>query len=148
MVAQQHLVMLHHIIPLPCYFPGQRSKIIFPREQMIKLPNPAISGIIHASIQGTFQTSRHTAISQGCKCSLFEITVSQHRRGCGCPILGGVQGQNRWGPGQPDLVPDLVVGSPACSRELELNDLWGPFQPKPFYDSMKHYFAEMSDSFA
>jgi len=28
------------------------------------------------------------------------------------------------------------VGGPACGRGLELDDPWGPFQPKPFYDSM------------
>ena len=31
--------------------------------------------------------------------------------------------------------PGLVRGVPAYSRGLELNDLKGPFQPKPFYDS-------------
>ena len=41
-----------------------------------------------------------------------------------------------WSPGQP-AVPDLEVGGPACGRELELGDPWGPFQPKPSYDSMK-----------
>lgn len=45
----------------------------------------------------------------------------------GCPIPGG-----GWGPGQPGL----VLGSPAHSRDLELDDLLGPFQPKPFHDSM------------
>lgn len=40
--------------------------------------------------------------------------------------------------GQPGLVLDMDVGSPACSRGgLELHDPWDPFQPKPFYDSMK-----------
>jgi len=34
--------------------------------------------------------------------------------GCGCPVPGGVQGQVGWGPGQPDLVLDVEVGSPAC----------------------------------
>jgi len=29
-----------------------------------------------------------------------------------------------------------VGGVPAYSRGLELGDLKGPFQPKPFYDSM------------
>ena len=41
-----------------------------------------------------------------------------------------------WGPGQPGLVPDLEVGGPACGRELELDDLHSPFQPKPFYNSV------------
>jgi len=40
---------------------------------------------------------------------------------------GGVEGQVGWGPGQSNLVPDLVAGSPACSRGLELGDPWGPF---------------------
>jgi len=35
-------------------------------------------------------------------------------------------------PGQPDP----VVRNTAQSTGLELNDLEGPFQPKPFYDSM------------
>ena len=34
------------------------------------------------------------------------------------------------------LVWWLVVGNPAQSRGLELNDHCGPFQPRPFYDSM------------
>jgi len=52
--------------------------------------------------------------------------------GCGCPIPGGIQGQAGCGSGQPGL----VVGDPAHSRELKLNDHCGPFQPRPFYDSM------------
>jgi len=59
------------------------------------------------------------------------------KRGCGCFIPGGVQDQVGWGPGQPGLVSDLQVGGPACGRELELDDRWGPFQPKPFSDPMK-----------
>ena len=54
------------------------------------------------------------------------------QRGCGCPIPGGVQGQDGWGPGQPGLVPDQEVGG----RGLEPDDPWGPFQPKSFDDSM------------
>lgn len=46
-----------------------------------------------------------------------------------CPIIGGVQGQDGWSPGQPGLVPDVVVGNPARSTRLELGDLGGPFQP-------------------
>jgi len=52
--------------------------------------------------------------------------------GCGCPIPGGIQGQAGCGSGQPGL----VVGDPAHSRGLELDDHCGPFQPRPFYDSM------------
>ena len=37
-------------------------------------------------------------------------------------IPGGVQGQVGWGSGQPGLVLDLEVGSPACGRGLELHD--------------------------
>ena len=52
--------------------------------------------------------------------------------GCGCPIPGGIQGQAGCGSGQPGL----LVGDPAHSRGLELDDHCGPFQPRPFYDSL------------
>ena len=53
--------------------------------------------------------------------------------GCGCPIPGGIQGQAGCGSGQPGL----LVGDPAHSRGLELHEHCGPFQPRPFYDSVK-----------
>ena len=40
------------------------------------------------------------------------------QRGCRCSVPGGVQDQVGWGPGQPGLVPDLEVGSPACGKGL------------------------------
>ena len=52
--------------------------------------------------------------------------------GCGCPIPGGIQGQAGCGSGQPDL----VVGNPAYNRGDKTNDKYGPFQPRPFYNSM------------
>ena len=58
--------------------------------------------------------------------------------GTGCPrrlwspISGGIQGQAGCGSGQPGL----VVGNPAHSKGLELDDHCGPFQPRPFYGSM------------
>ena len=56
--------------------------------------------------------------------------------GCGCPIPGGIQGQVGCGSGQPGL----VVGYPARSRGgLKLHDHCGPFQSRPFYDSMIIY---------
>ena len=33
-----------------------------------------------------------------------------------CSVPGGVQDQVGWDPGQFGLVPDLVVGGPACGR--------------------------------
>ena len=36
------------------------------------------------------------------------------QRGCGCPILGAVQGQVGWGPGQSGLVLNMRVSGPAC----------------------------------
>ena len=47
-------------------------------------------------------------------------------------LPGGIQGQAGCGSGQPGL----VVGDPTCSRGLKLDDHCGPFQPRPFYDSM------------
>ena len=59
----------------------------------------------------------------GGKCSLR----GRRGTGTGCPEKlwqhGGVQGQVGWGPGQPDLVPDLVAGNPDLDKGLELGDL-------------------------
>ena len=44
-----------------------------------------------------------------------------------------IQGQAGWGFEQPGL----EGGVPAYSRGLELGDLKGPFQTKPFYDSLE-----------
>ena len=41
-----------------------------------------------------------------------------------------MQGQAEWGFEQPGL----VGGVPVCSRDLELDVLKSPFQPKPFCD--------------
>ena len=38
------------------------------------------------------------------------------RRGCGCPVPGGVQGQFGWGHWQPGLMLNGEVGGPACGR--------------------------------
>ena len=48
-------------------------------------------------------------------------------------IPGGIQGQAGCGSGQPGL----LVGDPAHSRGLEPDEHCGPFQPRPFHDSMK-----------
>jgi len=48
--------------------------------------------------------------------------------GCGCPIPAGIQGQAGCGSGQPGL----LVGDPAHSRGVELDEHCGPFQPRPF----------------
>ena len=50
---------------------------------------------------------------------------------CVYPIPGGFQGQVGWGPGQPDL----VGGSPAHGRGLELDGLWCSLQAKLFSGS-------------
>lgn len=38
-----------------------------------------------------------------------------------------------WGPGQPNLVSDLVP-TLSIARGLEQDDLRGPLQPSPLYD--------------
>ena len=72
------------------------------------------------------------------------VTLEQVAQGgCGCPIPGGIQGQAGYGSGQPGL----VVGDPAHSRGLKLDDHCGPFRPWPFYDSMKikyHFYENIS----
>ena len=47
-------------------------------------------------------------------------------------LPGSIQGQAGWGCEQPGL----KGGVPAYSRGLELSELKGPFQPKPFCDYM------------
>jgi len=61
-------------------------------------------------------------------CSVFFFTQG----GCECPIPGGIQGQAGCGSGQPGL----LVGDPAHSRGLEWDEHCGPFQPRPFCDSL------------
>ena len=53
------------------------------------------------------------------------------------PHPGGIPGQAGCGSGQPGL----VVGDPAHSSGLKLDDHCGPFQPRPFSDSMILNFA-------
>ena len=48
------------------------------------------------------------------------------------PFPGSIQGQVGWSFEQPSL----EGGVPTYSWGLELDDLKGPFQPKPFYDSV------------
>jgi len=59
-----------------------------------------------------------------------EAVAQAAQRNCGCPTPGDIQGSIGWGLGHPDL----VGGSPAHGRELELGDLCCPFHPKSFYD--------------
>lgn len=40
------------------------------------------------------------------------------QRSCGYLIPGAVLGQVGWVPVQSDLEPDLVVGHPACGRDV------------------------------
>ncbi len=41
-----------------------------------------------------------------------EVLAQAAQSGCGCSVLGGVQDQAGWCPGQPGLVPDLEFGGP------------------------------------
>jgi len=66
------------------------------------------------------------------KMVLFYTQEQVAQGGCGCPIPGGIQGQAGCGSGQPGL----LVGDPAHSRGLKLNDHCGPFEPRSFHDSM------------
>jgi len=68
---------------------------------------------------------------------LYIIFITFAQQGCRCPLPESTQGQAGWGCEHPGL----EGGVPAYSRELELDGLKDPFQPKPFYDStniLKH----------
>ena len=47
-------------------------------------------------------------------CESGKVLEQAAQIGCGCPVPGGVQGQVRWGPGQPEL----VGSSPAHRRRV------------------------------
>jgi len=47
-----------------------------------------------------------------------EVLEQAAQRSCGCLIPGGVQSQFGWGPGQSNLVLDLVVDNPASGRGI------------------------------
>lgn len=67
-------------------------------------------------------------------------SLEQVSQGNGCPIPGSVQGQVGLGLEQPGLVEvslPMAVG-------LEINGVKGPFQPKPFHDSMRSFFSPIS----
>jgi len=82
--------------------------------------------------EGGFRLDKEILYSEGGK-ALAQVA----QRSCGCPLPGSVQGQ----VGQGVEHPGLVVGVPACGRGLELDDLQGPFQPKPFYDMTYYYLS-------
>ena len=65
-----------------------------------------------------FQVSRQRCSScrdlRGHRHNLLGRTLNiPETGGCGCSVPGGVQGQVGWGPGQPGLVLDMELGSPA-----------------------------------
>jgi len=68
---------------------------------------------------------QRTMAVQGCKKANCSLSVYSRT----------FQGQAGCGSGQPGL----AVGVPAHSRGLKLDDLYGPFQPRPFCDSMIQY---------
>jgi len=53
----------------------------------------------------------------------FYLSPRDFQRRCGCLIPRGIQGQVGWGPGQPNLVHDLVVHDPTHGRGLEQDGL-------------------------
>lgn len=64
-------------------------------------------------------------------CEGGEILGQVDQRSCGFPIPGGVQYQVCWRFEQPGLVKGAPEGG------LELDNVKGSFQPKPFDDSIK-----------
>ena len=58
---------------------------------------------------------------------------------------------NPWRHSRPDWMwlwqPDLVVGDPAHSRDMKLDDHCGPFQPRLFYGSMRLCILNLCYSF-
>jgi len=58
-----------------------------------------------------------------------EVLEQAAQRGCGCPVLGGVQVWIGWGPGQPGLVLNGEVGGPVQQVDWRFMILEGPSNP-------------------
>ena len=72
------------------------------------------------------------------RCAWHHSSLEQVvQRGCECTLSAGIQGQAGWVLEQPGL----LGGIPVYSRGLELDDLKGPFQPKPFCDLHLFYLS-------
>jgi len=92
------------------------------------------------TLQRVFWLVRATVIHK--PCFQADIICKSQSRGplgismvsftCGCPLPGGIWSQAAWGSEQPGL----KGGVPAHSREVQIDDLKGPFQPKVSHDSM------------
>ena len=64
--------------------------------------------------------SLHPTSSTWCSCSPLKLIHLHPIQGM-CSVPRGSQGQVGWGPGQPDLVLDLVVGNPAHSSGVGIS---------------------------
>ena len=81
---------------------------------------------VNMPYKGLKQTLSSGGVTESVCLAKLSYIVAQG--GCRCPIPGGIQGQAGCGSGQPGL----LVGDPAHSRGLELDEHYGPFQPRPF----------------
>jgi len=62
---------------------------------------------------------------ESCHSESGEALAQAAQGSCGWPIPGSAQGQTRYGPDQPDLVPDLVIDNLFHGRVV----LGSPFNP-------------------
>ena len=74
----------------------------------------------------------------GIRKKIFTVRLVEKvaQRGCGWSLPRSFQGQAGWGFEKPGLEGSV----PAYSRGLELGNLKGSFQPKPFHDSTVLWF--------
>ena len=85
------------------------------------------------NVEGSCSISGKKAFMRTAVCSLHIVTSSRcpskaapARGGWAPEGLACVQGQVGWGPGQPGLAYDLVVGSPDCGRGIGTRSLKSP----------------------
>jgi len=69
-----------------------------------------------------------------------EALAQVAQRSFGSFIARGLRGQDGWGLGQPDLVRN----NQSTAGVMELYNLYGSFQPKPFYDSVRVHDVQTS----
>jgi len=115
-----------------------RTKVSGQRCLSSLCPLEVSSEVLHPGL-GTWIEERYGTFGMGPEEGHEDVQSLDRQvaqRVCAWPISEGIQGQVEWSPGHPDVVPDVVVGNPACGRRIGPTDLWGPVQPKPFYGSM------------
>ena len=76
--------------------------------------------------------------------STYVVEVSDHGSNTTTLLFVRLWMPHPWVAGCGSGQSGLVVGNPAHDRRLKLDDLWGSFRPRPFYDSTILWFLDFT----